>query len=303
MLWDTGDGVAVLELTQKDGLISPDVIAALADAHKVVSMGFDAMVLTSSDPRLLAFGAAGPFRHTIQTGDTAPSLAFLLDGQATLQALRLAPFPFVVAVHGLAFSGACEIALFANGLVAEETAPIALKEIWVGLIPGWGGTCQLMLRQQNAGADPFTAACTALNLCAHGHIARGIVEARRTNLFRKHDCTVHGRSELIPTARRLARSLIGTLESTEALLHLPPRTAVSSLEAHVDQLHAELAFAPVEAEAMRTLLDLLRTNAGSTLPETRYMAQEAHAFVPLLKPSLGPRFAHLAATGQRPPRD
>ena len=302
-LWDSGDGVAVFELTQRDGLITPEVIAALGAAHRLVANEFDALVFTSSNPRLLAFGAAGPFRHTIQTGDTAPSLAFLLDGQATLHALRLAPFPFVVAVHGLAFSGACEVALFANGLVAEEAAPIALKEVWVGLIPGWGGNCQLMLRQQYAGADPFTSACTALSFCARGHIAQGLDEGRRTSLFRVHDSTVTNRSELFPTAKRLARSLIGSPKPTEAMIHLPPSTALPRLEAHVDQLHGELLFAPVEAEAMQTLLDLLKTHAGSTLPETRYMAHEAHAFLPLLKPSLGPRFMHLAATGQRPPRD
>lgn len=302
-LWDSGDGVAVFELTQRDGLIVPEVIAALGATHGLVADGFNALVFTSSDPRLLAFGAAGPFRHTIQTGDTAPSLAFLLDGQATLHALRLAPFPFVVAVHGLAFSGACEVALFANGLVAEEAAPIALKEVWVGLIPGWGGSCQLMLRQQNAGIDPFTSACIALGYCARGHIAQGIEEGRRTNLFRPHDCTVTERAELFPAAKRMARSLVGTTKPIEALVHLPPSTAVSNLEDHVSQLNEELQFAPAEAEAMQTLLDLLKAHADSTLPETHYMAHEAHAFVPLLKPSLGPRFAHLAATGQRPPRE
>jgi hypothetical protein len=61
--------------------------------------------------------------------------------------------------------------------------------------------------------------------------------------------------------------------------------------------------APAEAEAMQSLLDVITATPGAAICESEYMAREAHAFLPLLKPRLGPRFAHLAATGQRPPRD
>lgn len=302
-LWDIGDGAAVFELSRADALISPEVITALCAAQTRVAEGFASLILTSSDPRVFAFGAAGPFGHTIRTVDTAPTLAFLLEGQAALLAMRRTPFPVVVAVHGVAFSGACEVALFANGLVVEETAPIALKEIWVGLIPGWGGCCQLQLRHQRAGMDALSAAEAALTLCAHGHIATGEAEGRRNNLLAARDRTVSDRSQLIPQAKVLANELVGTTAHAEALLELPPVSAASALEAHVARLDDALAFAPVEAAAMRALLAVLTDSLGQTIPESQYMAREAHAFLPLLKPSLGPRFAHLAATGQRPPRD
>jgi 3-hydroxyacyl-CoA dehydrogenase len=302
-LWDIGGGAAVFELTREDALITPEVIGALAACEPVITDGFEGLILTSNHPLLFAFGAAGPFRHTIQTGDTAPSLEFLLKGQATLQQLRGAPFPVVAAVHGLAFSGACEIALFGNGLVVEETAPIALKEIWVGLIPGWGGYCQLLLRQQAAGHDALTSARTALTLCARGHIAQGEVEGRQTHLLRPHDRMVQSRAELIPSARALVSILAGTVPARDAVLQMPAVAELPELRAHVARLDEELGFAPVEAEAMRTLLEVLAASAGQSILESEYMAREARAFLPLLKPTLGPRFAHLARTGQRPPRD
>ncbi|HKP58723.1 MAG TPA: enoyl-CoA hydratase-related protein [Polyangiales bacterium] len=302
-LWDPGDGAAVFELTREDALITPEVIAALAACEPVIADGFEGLILTSNHPRLFAFGAAGPFRHTIQTGDAAPSLAFLLEGQSTLQQLRGAPFPVVAAVHGLAFSGACEIALFANGLVVEETAPIALKEIWVGLIPGWGGCCQLMLRQQAAGHDALASARIALTLCARGHIAQGEVEGRQTHLLRSHDRTVQSRAELIPSAQALVHSLAGTQPERDAVLQMPAAAEMSELKNHVAQLDEQLGFALVEAAGMQALLGVLTASSGASILESEYMAREAHAFLPLLKPSLGPRFAHLARTGQRPPRD
>lgn len=301
-LWDAGGGAAVFELTRPDALITPEVIRALADAEAVVANGFAGLILTSNHPALFAFGAAGPFRHTIQTGDTQPSLAFLLEGQATMQRLRDSRFPVVVAVHGLAFSGACEVALFANGLVVEESAPLALKEIWVGLIPGWGGFCQLMLRQQAAGHAALSCAHTALTLCARGHIAQGEEEGRTTNLLRPHDRTVSSRAELITSARVLL-SQLPAAPLAEGILQLPAASDAAQLRAHVAQLDEELHFAAVEAEAMQVLLETLTAAPGQSIPESEYMAREARAFLPLLKPSLGPRFAHLAKTGQRPPRD
>jgi enoyl-CoA hydratase/carnithine racemase len=45
-----------------------------------------------------------------------------------------------VFINGLALGGGLEIALNANYRTINETAPaVALPEVFIGLIPGWGG--------------------------------------------------------------------------------------------------------------------------------------------------------------------
>jgi hypothetical protein len=101
----------------------------------------------------------------------------------------------------------------------------------------------------------------------------------------------------------LLQKLSGAGVSQEATLQLPAAHDASALREHVAALDAELAFPPVEAAAMSTLLSLLTAAPGESVRESEYMAREARAFLPLLEPSLGRRFAYLARTGARPPRD
>jgi 3-hydroxyacyl-CoA dehydrogenase len=302
-LWDLGNGSTAFEIARPDNLISPAVIDALAATHDLASAEAAHLILTSDHPASFARGASGPFRDAIRTGETAEALAFLLDGQRILHSLRADVLPVVCAVHGLAFSGACEVALFANGLVVEETAPIGLKEIWMGFIPGWGGFTQLMLRHQIAGEDPLTAARTALTLCARGHIATGEDEARATLLFRDRDGTVPHRALLIPAAQALATDLARTPDPQVPHLRMPGTRDADALRAHVDTLDADLTFAEAECIAMMTLLDLLTATPDAILPDLDHMGHEAHAFLPLLHPRVAPRARHFAETGRRAPAD
>lgn len=300
-LWGTPSGAMIFEIDRTDGLISPGVITALDQALARAVASRSGLVLTSTHPQLFAFGAAGPFRDTIRSGNTAPSFAFLIDGQQVLMGLRGAPVPVVAAIHGAAFSGACEIALFANGLVIEETAPVGLKEIWMGLIPGWGGHCQLIRRHLAAGDPPLSAACTAFTQCARGHVATGEAEGHHARLLRPGDHTVTDRADLIPAALRRIDALAAAPRAAEIPLTLPDDTA--ALTAHIEALDSDLRFSPAEVTAMQALLALFTAAPGTTPAEADHMTREAHAFLPLLTPGLGPRSAHFAATGQRPPAD
>ena len=60
-----------------------------------------------------------------------------------LDAVENAAKPVVVAIHGAALGGGCELALAAHGRVATGNAGIGLPEQQLGLIPGCGGTQRL----------------------------------------------------------------------------------------------------------------------------------------------------------------
>jgi 3-hydroxyacyl-CoA dehydrogenase len=51
--------------------------------------------------------------------------------------------PVVVALHGTALGGACELALGCHGRVAAEGTRIGLPEVTLGIVPGAGGTQRL----------------------------------------------------------------------------------------------------------------------------------------------------------------
>ncbi|OWU84148.1 hypothetical protein ATO6_13885 [Oceanicola sp. 22II-s10i] len=301
-LWDVGADAAVFEFCGDMALVTPPSIEALDAAFDRAGMEFGGLVLTSDSPRCFVFGAGGPFRDTILTGDAGPSLRFLIDGQSTLMRLRDAPCPVVAAIHGGAYSGGCEIALFANGLAMERDATFALREIWMGLIPGWGGVCQLMLRRQAAGDRPWDALEGALTAYARGVVSEGAAAARAAHVLRAGDRDVAGRADLIPAALARCEELAG-MEWSEQALALPGPEDADRLSALEARLTAELDLHPWECAALAVMTGLIRDHLGQQVPESTWMSREAAVFPPLLSPALGARFAHVAAKGTRPPRD
>ena len=59
---------------------------------------------------------------------------------------RYSAVPVVVAPHGLALGGACELSLHADKCCSAAETYTGLVELGVGLIPGGGGTKEFVVR-------------------------------------------------------------------------------------------------------------------------------------------------------------
>jgi 3-hydroxyacyl-CoA dehydrogenase len=66
--------------------------------------------------------------------------------QQTMMRARYSAIPVVVAPHGLALGGACELSLHADRIVAAAETYTGLVEMGIGVIPGGGGTKEFALR-------------------------------------------------------------------------------------------------------------------------------------------------------------
>ena len=75
--------------------------------------------------------------------------------QRANMAIKYAPRPVVSAPQGMALGGGCEISLHAARIHAAAEAYIGLVEVGVGLIPGGGGTKEMLIRanEHAAGGD------------------------------------------------------------------------------------------------------------------------------------------------------
>jgi 3-hydroxyacyl-CoA dehydrogenase len=60
--------------------------------------------------------------------------------------VRYSSIPVVVAPHGLALGGACEMSLHADKVIAAAETYTGLVEVGIGVIPGGGGTKEFILR-------------------------------------------------------------------------------------------------------------------------------------------------------------
>ncbi|VXB34411.1 3-hydroxyacyl-CoA dehydrogenase NAD-binding domain-containing protein [Frigoribacterium sp. 9N] len=112
--------------------------ATLDAVRSRASSGEIAAIAVTGKPYFLAAGADLSKVSAIPSRDVARELARL--GHAVLGKLHDAPVPTFVFVNGLALGGGVEIGLHADyRTVDSSAAAIALPEVFLGIIPGWGG--------------------------------------------------------------------------------------------------------------------------------------------------------------------
>ena len=145
-LWDMGDGVACFELTSKMNSIDPDILALFTQSIEAVKKDFKGMVI-GGDAENFSVGANLAFILMAANMAAWPMISDVIrQGQNTMMALKYAPFPVVPALAGMALGGGCEIVLHGDGVQAHVESYPGLVEVGVGVIPGWGGCKELLIR-------------------------------------------------------------------------------------------------------------------------------------------------------------
>ena len=134
---------AVITLNRPEALnaLSAAVLRELAQAFEEVAAG-DARALIVTGAGSKAFCAGADIKELTgrSLSEQRRDAAF---GQAVLARLDELPMPSVAAINGYAFGGGLELALACTFRLAVHAAKMALPEIKLGLIPGYGGTQRL----------------------------------------------------------------------------------------------------------------------------------------------------------------
>ncbi len=151
-VWDLGDGVACMELTSKQNTWDPENLKMVAELPALVQQkGFRAVVI-GSDSDHFSFGAnIGYFLLACNTASWWAISDMVKQGQSAFMGLKYAPFPVVSSLSGMALGGGCELQLHVDAVQAHIESYPGLVEVGIGVIPGWGGCKELLLRHIAAG--------------------------------------------------------------------------------------------------------------------------------------------------------
>jgi len=145
-LIDLGDGVVCCEFHAKMNAIGADLIAMLHKGLKRLETDFDAMVIANQAVNF----SVGANLMLVLVGAQEQEWDELHMAVKQFQninlAIKYAPKPVVAAPQGLALGGGCEVNLHAAKIQAAAEAYIGLVETGVGLIPGGGGTKEMLIR-------------------------------------------------------------------------------------------------------------------------------------------------------------
>jgi len=206
-LLDVGQGVAVVEFHSKMNTLSEGVVTMINRAlDRVERDGMEGLVIGNEDPRTFTAGAdLSMIVGLLQAKDWSRFEAAVRGFQETSLRIRGAPFPVVAAPFGLTLGGGCEFSLHADRVQAHAELYMGLVEVGVGLIPGGGGTTEMLFRFSTelgpyAEADPFEGVRRAFQLIAMGTTSTSALEARKLGFLREADRITMNRDRLIADA-------------------------------------------------------------------------------------------------------
>ncbi len=212
-LIDLGDGVVCCEFHAKMNAIGADLIAMLHKGLKRLETDFDAMVIANQAVNF----SVGANLMLVLVGAQEQEWDELHMAVKQFQninlAIKYAPKPVVAAPQGMALGGGCEVSLHAAKIQAAAEAYIGLVETGVGLIPGGGGTKEMMIRANEHAAggedlDLFHALKPVFETIAMAKVGTSAEECRDLGYLRREDGVSMNRERLVADAKEAALSLV-----------------------------------------------------------------------------------------------
>jgi len=212
-LIDLGDGVVCCEFHAKMNAIGGDLLAMITKGLTRLRTDFDAMVIANQAVNFSAGANLMLILMTAQEQEWDDLHLMVRQFQNVTLAIKHAPKPVVVAPQGLALGGGCEIALHGTRIHAAAEAYMGLVETGVGLIPGGGGTKEMMIRaneraEGEENLDLFHALKPVFENIAMAKVSTSGEEARELGYLRRADLVAMNLDRLVADAKQTALGLV-----------------------------------------------------------------------------------------------
>jgi len=308
-LWDIGDGVVCVEFHTKMNALDGESLAMLMKGLDVVKKSagaFRAMVIYNEGENF-SVGA------NVGLGLFAANLALWpliedtqMAGQNTYKAIKYAGFPVVGAPSGMALGGGCEVLLHCRSVQAHAETYIGLVETGVGLVPGWGGTKELITRQtlnKKRPGGPMPPLMASFETIALAKVSTSAMEARDSFFLRGEDGITMNRDRLLFDAKAKALALTQDFRPlAPEVLNLPGPTGKAALKLGVDELLHQGKATSYDAVVAESLADIVSgggTDITLEVSEDQLLALERQAFQTRIRdPRTLARIEHMLETGK-----
>ncbi|PYT89451.1 MAG: 3-hydroxyacyl-CoA dehydrogenase [Acidobacteria bacterium] len=211
-LIDLGDGVVCCEFHAKMNAIGADLIAMMHKGLKRLETDFDAMVIANQAVNFSVGANLMLVLVAAQEQEWDELHMAVKQFQNINLAIKYAPKPVVAAPQGMALGGGCEVSLHAAKIQAAAEAYIGLVETGVGLIPGGGGTKEMLIRANEHAAgtedlDLFHALKPVFEAIALAKVGTSAEECRDLGYLRREDGVSMNRDRLVADAKEAALAL------------------------------------------------------------------------------------------------
>jgi 3-hydroxyacyl-CoA dehydrogenase len=307
-LVDLGDGIGCIELHSLKNAIGGDVLALISAVLHPASdavRDFAGFVIASDRENFSVGANLMQLLLAAQEGEWEELAAVIRGFQQMTSAIKYCPRPVVAAPFGLTFGGGAEICLHTARRQAHAETYIGLVEAGVGLIPGGGGTKEMLLRAIDAAmalapqdprdppsrfaqsAELATALRRSFETIALAKVSTSAAEARSLGLLAPSDRITLNRERLLLDAKSQAAALAGAgyvAPQPRMQIPAPGTAALATLETGV-YLMGEAGYASEHDQKVARwtayILSGGRITPGTLVSEQYILDLEREAFLSL----------------------
>ncbi len=306
-LVDIGDGIGCIELHSLKNAIGGDVVAMISSVLNPTSeavKNFRGFVISGDRDRFSVGANLMQLLLGAQEGDWEEVEGAIRAFQQMSMSIKFCPRPVVVAPFNLTLGGGAEISLHAARRQPYAETYIGLVETGIGLIPGGGGTKEMLLRAVDSAAalappdpkDPPSrfaqsaemnaALKRALETIAMAKVSTSAAEARGLGLLLPADGITLNRERLLLDAKAQAIALAesGYTAPQPRTIPAPGTATLAALNTGVF-LMGEAGFASEhDMKVARWVAYILcggKVTAGSLVSEQYLLDLEREAFLSL----------------------
>ncbi|WP_306352637.1 3-hydroxyacyl-CoA dehydrogenase/enoyl-CoA hydratase family protein [Flavobacterium sp. '19STA2R22 D10 B1'] len=194
IIQDLGDGILNLEFQSKMNTIGGGVLQGINKAIDLAEKEYSGLVIGNQAANFSVGANLGMiFMMAAEQEYDELNMAIKMF-QDTMMRVRYSGIPVIVAPHGMALGGGCEMSMHADKVVAAAETYIGLVEFGVGLIPGGGGSKEMTVRA----ADTFRKNDVELNVLQEYFLTIGTAKVA-TSAYEAYDLGIlqHGKDVVV----------------------------------------------------------------------------------------------------------
>ena len=308
-LIDLGDGVACCEFHAKMNSIGGDIVAMLHAGLKRLHSDFDAMVIANQAVNFSVGANLMLLLVSAQEEEWDDIHMAVRQFQNVNMAIKYAPRPVVAAPQGMALGGGCEISLHAARIHANAELYMGLVETGVGLIPGGGGSKEMLIRANEHATggedlDLLHAMKPVFEAIAVAKVGTSAEECRALGYLRSSDLVAMNRDRLVADAKETALAMVraGYHPPAPAQIRVLGEEFSAAAKLAIHQMLRGEYISEYDALVARKLANILAggpLSAPQIVSEQYVLDLEREAFVSLCgQRNTQLRIAHTLKTGK-----
>ncbi len=244
-LWDLGDEVCGVTLATKANSVDPDVISLLQQSVERAERDFRGLVIANQGEHFSVGANLFLVVMAANQKDWERIRQIVRAFQAVNQRMKYASVPVVAAPFGMAVGGGLEMCLGSTAVQAAAETYAGLVEVGVGLIPGGGGTLNLLWRAfeglpEGAHVNTYPIVTQVFQNIALAKVATSADEAKAFGYFRRTDGVSFDKARLVHDAKALAIGLAeaGHHPPAPRAHALPGESGIATLQMLIQTLQA-----------------------------------------------------------------